>query len=80
MQLYIRDEFASVTRSVKELKGFQKIKLNPGETETVSFQIMPDMLSFLDNDMKSVLEPGYFIVMIGGNSVDLISTSLEVIE
>jgi len=80
VQLYIRDEFASVTRPVKELKGFQKIKLNPGETKTVSFKIMPSMLSFLDKDMKSIVEPGDFTVMIGGNSVDLISRSFEVIE
>jgi beta-glucosidase len=80
VQLYIRDEFASVTRPVKELKGFQKIKLEPGETKTVSFEIIPDMLSFLDIDMNPVVEPGDFTVLIGGNSVDLILRSFEVNE
>jgi beta-glucosidase len=80
VQLYIKDEFASVTKPVKELKGFQKIKLEPGETKTVRFKIIPDMLSFLDKDMNPVVEPGEFTLMIGGNSVDLISTSFEVIE
>ena len=80
VQLYISDEFTSVTRPVKELKGFQKVKLNPGETKTVSFKITPDMLSFLDKDMNPVVEPGEFTVMIGGNSIDLISRSFEVIE
>ena len=80
VQLYIRDEFASVTRPVKELKGFKKIKLKPGETKTVSFKIIPDMLSFLDKDLKPVVECGEFTVMIGGNSIDLFSTSFEVIE
>ncbi len=80
VQLYIQDEFASVTRPVKELKGFQKIKLKPGEIKTISFKIMPDLISFLDKDMKPVVEPGKFNVMIGGNSVDFISTSFEVTE
>jgi beta-glucosidase len=80
VQLYIQDEVASVTRPVKELKGFQKIKLMPGETKTVSFKITQDMLSFLDIDLKPVIEPGKFNVMIGGNSVDVITTSFEVIE
>jgi beta-glucosidase len=80
VQLYIRDEFASITRPVKELKGFKKIKLNTGETKTVEFKIKPDMLSFLDINMKPVVEPGKFTVMIGGNSVDLNSVSFEVTE
>ncbi|OGU83080.1 MAG: glycosyl hydrolase [Ignavibacteria bacterium RBG_16_35_7] len=80
VQLYIQDEVSSVTRPVKELKGFQKIKLKPGETKTINFKLIPYMLSFLDKDMKRVIEPGKFNVMIGGNSIDLISTSFEVIE
>lgn len=80
VQLYIQDEISSVTRPVKELKGFQKIKLKPGETKTVTFNITPDLLSFLDLDLNPVVEPGMFNVMIGGNSVDLISVSFEVIE
>ena len=71
---------ASVTRSVKELKGFQKINLKPGETKKLVFKITPDMLSLLDKEFKEVIEPGKFNVMIGGNSDDLIKTSFEVIE
>jgi beta-glucosidase len=80
VQLYIQDVVASVTRPVKELKGFQKINLKSGETRTVAFNVTPDMLSFLDKDLKRIVEPGVFNVMFGGNSVDLISTSIEVIE
>ena len=80
VQLYIQDEFASVTRPVKELKGFQKIYLEPGEIKTVKFRITSDMLSFLDKDLKPVIEPGKFNVMIGGNSIDLISTTFEITE
>jgi beta-glucosidase len=80
VQLYIQDVVASVTRPVKELKGFRKIKLKSGETRTVVFKVTTDMLSFLDNNLKRIVEPGVFNVMIGGNSVDLISTSIEVIE
>ncbi|MBK9096666.1 MAG: glycoside hydrolase family 3 C-terminal domain-containing protein [bacterium] len=79
-QLYIQDEVAGVTRPVKQLKGFQKINLKPGETRKMSFTISPDMLSFLNKDLRQVIEPGKFNVMIGGNSVDLITTSFEVVE
>jgi beta-glucosidase len=65
---------------VKELKGFQKIYLEPGEIKTVKFRITSDMLSFLDKDLKPVIEPGKFNVMIGGNSIDLISTTFEITE
>ncbi|MEP7375708.1 MAG: glycoside hydrolase family 3 N-terminal domain-containing protein [Chitinophagaceae bacterium] len=71
VQLYIHDKVSSVTRPVKELKGFQKIALNPGETKTVSFTITNDMLKFWDKDMKYVAEPGVFEIMIGPNSNDL---------
>ncbi len=80
VQLYIRDLVGSVTRPVKELKGFRKIKLSPGETQTVSFSVTPDMLTFLDINLKPVIEPGKFNVMIGGNSVDLNSISFEVTD
>lgn len=78
VQLYLRDEFASVTRPVKELKGFQKIVLKPGKTKKVEFDIVPEMLFFLDKDMNQVVEPGKFIVLIGGNSEELIETSFNV--
>ena len=69
-QLYIHDQLASVTRPIKLLKGFQKIMLAPGETQTVSFEITPDMLSLLNRQMESVVEPGLFDVMVGGNSAE----------
>jgi beta-glucosidase len=78
VQLYIRDEVSSVTRPVKELKGFRRITLDPGETRTVEFTLGPEELSFLDRGMQRVVEPGTFKVMVGGNSVDLIETTLEV--
>lgn len=80
VQLYLRDQIASVTRPVKELKGFQKIVLNPGETRTLEFTITPNMLSFYDVRMRKIIEPGMFDVMVGGNSDDVITTSFELIE
>lgn len=80
VQLYIRDEVSSITRPVKELKGFKRVSLDPGETKTVEFTIGPDALSFLNRDMHRVVEPGTFKIMAGGNSVDLIETTLEVTE
>ncbi len=79
-QLYIRDEVSSVTRPIKELKGFERITLNPGETKTVTFEINPEKLQFFNREMKRVVEPGMFIIMVGGNSKDLMSQKLEVIE
>jgi len=80
VQLYIRDEVSSVTRPVKELKGFKRITLEPGETRTVSFSLGPEELSFLDRDMHRTVEPGAFRIMIGGNSVDLMEIVLNVTE
>jgi beta-glucosidase len=80
VQLYIRDEVSSVTRPVKELKGFQRISLRPGETRGISFDITPDKLQFYDRDMRRVVEPGNFQIMVGGNSIDLLTTSLEVVN
>jgi beta-glucosidase len=77
-QLYIRDEVSSVTRPVKELRGFKRIALDPGKSETVTFKLGPDELSFLNREMKRVVEPGDFKVMVGGNSEDLISATLKV--
>lgn len=70
VQLYIRDLVSSVTRPVKELKGFRKVRLQPGETCTVAFDITPDLLKFYDVDMNYVVEPGDFEVMIGNSSRD----------
>ncbi len=70
VQLYIRDLISSVTRPVKELKGFQKIMLSPGETKTVALEITPDSLAFYDVNMKYVVEPGEFDIMVGNSSRD----------
>jgi len=79
-QLYIHQMVSSVTRAVKELRGFRRVSLNPGETKTVEFTLGPDELSYLNRDMKRVVEPGAFEVMAGGNSVDLITTTLNVVN
>jgi len=76
VQLYIRDKVSSVTRPVKELKGFQRMSLKPGETKTASFVITPDKLQFYDLSMERVVEPGEFEIMVGTSSVDLSSVSL----
>lgn len=77
VQLYIRDLVASITRPVKELKGFQKIDLKAGETKTVSFKITTDDLKFYNGDLKYNWEPGEFVIMIGGNSRDVKSANVN---
>jgi beta-glucosidase len=77
VQLYLRDRVASITRPVKELKGFQKIDLQPGETRTVTFRITTKDLSFYNSDLKFGWEPGDFDVMIGGNSRDMTSARVN---
>jgi beta-glucosidase len=77
VQLYIRDVVGSSTRPVKELKGFQKIALNPGESKTVTFNISPADLKFYNYDLKYDWEPGEFQIMIGGNSRDVNMTSVN---
>ncbi|MNY07351.1 Periplasmic beta-glucosidase precursor [compost metagenome] len=74
VQLYIRDLEGSSTRPVKELKGFQKISLQPGETKTVSFKITEEDLKFYNTTLKFTAEPGDFHVFIGGNSRDVMET------
>jgi beta-glucosidase len=66
--MYIRDRVSSVTRPVKELKGFAKVWLEPGESATVSVDITPDSLAFYDIDMQYVVEPGEFEIMVGTSS------------
>jgi len=70
VQLYLRDRVSSVTRPVKELKGFQKISLQPGETQTVALEITAELLAFYDVQMKYVVEPGEFEIMVGNSSRD----------
>ena len=78
VQLYIRDEVSSVSRPVKELKGFKRVSLKPGETAEVSFQVTPDMLEFYDREMKRVVEPGEFTIMVGTNSESNLKSKLMV--
>jgi len=76
VQLYIRDLVSSVTRPIKELKGFRKVQLEPGESRTVTFNITPAELSFFDVNMKYVVEPGDFEIMVGSSSRDADLTKL----
>ena len=79
VQLYIRDMVGSVTRPVKELKGFQKISLKAGETKNVVFTITPNDLKFYNYDLKFVAEPGDFKVFVGGNSRDVKEASFKLL-
>ena len=80
VQLYVRDLVSSVTRPVKELKGFSKVRLAAGETKTVELPITFDSLAFHDISMNYVVEPGEFAVMVGTSSrdADLQSVMLRV--
>jgi beta-glucosidase len=80
VQLYVRDRVSSVTRPVKELKGFAKVFLRPGERTTVAFEVGPAALAFHDQAMREVVEPGEFTMMIGTSSrdADLVSVTLRV--
>lgn len=77
VQLYIRDMVGSMTRPVKELKGFRKITLKPGEKQTVTFDIDESMLAFYNHELEFKAEPGTFQVMIGGNSAQTSSATFE---
>ncbi len=70
VQMYIRDLVSSVTRPIKELKGFQKVSLRPGETKTVALDITPEHLAFYDVNMNYVVEPGEFAILVGNSSRD----------
>ena len=70
-QLYIRDMVGSISRPVKELKGFQKVLLKKGESKTLTFRLTPDDLKFYNDDLKFAAEPGDFQVFVGGNSRDV---------
>jgi beta-glucosidase len=78
VQLYLRDVVSSATRPVKELKGFERVTLGPGERRTVRFEVGPEQLQFFDRAMKRVVEPGEFELMVGTSSVDLESITLTV--
>ena len=79
-QLYIRDMVASLTRPVKELKGFERITLNPGEIKEVEFTLGPEHLGFYNRHMEYIVEPGKFKVWIGPDSQEGLETIFEIIE
>ncbi len=79
-QLYIHEKVSLVTRPVKELRGFHRVSLNPGETKTVEFTLGPKELAYLNREMQRVVQAGTFEIMAGGNSVELISASLSVVN
>lgn len=82
VQLYIRDEYSSATRPVKELKDFVRVTLKPGEKRVVNFTITPDKLAYFDRNMEYGIEPGAFIVMVGASSLDkdLKKTRISVVK
>jgi len=81
VQLYLHDKFASLVRPVKELKDFQKVFLNPGETKSITFIITKEKLSFYNKQLKFVAEPGDFDIMIGSSSDDIrLKSSFELLS
>ena len=79
VELYIRDLVSSVTRPVMELKDFKRVSLAPGEGKMVEFTITPDKLSFLNLNIESVVEPGWFDIMVGTSSAKYQTVKLEVV-
>jgi beta-glucosidase len=77
VQMYISDPVASVARSVKDLKGFQKVSLQPGETKEIKFEISTEELSFYNSDLKKIWESGQFLVHIGTNSSQVQSATFN---
>jgi len=81
VQLYLRDRFGSVVRPIKELKDFQKIKLEAGESKTITFVIDKEKLSFYNKDLEWIAEPGDFDLMIGSSSSDIrLNSEFELIK
>ncbi|HEY2963628.1 MAG TPA: beta-glucosidase BglX [Pyrinomonadaceae bacterium] len=80
VQLYLRDPVASMARPVKELKGFQRVTLQPGEKRRMEFTVTRDQLAFWNRQMRYVVEQGEFIVMVGSNSQDVIQAKFEVVD
>ncbi|NNC31754.1 glycosyl hydrolase [Longimicrobium terrae] len=79
VQLYVRDPVAAVTRPVKELRGFRRIRLNPGETRAVTFRLTVDDLAFWDAAPRRIAEPGAFVVQVGGSSEQVQSAEFELV-
>ena len=80
VQLYIRDQVSSVTRPVKELRGFERFPLTPGESRQVMFTLGPEELSMIDRRMQRIVEPGRFEVMVGSSSRTQLTATLDVVS
>ena len=80
VQLYIRDVVSSVTRPTKELRGFERVTLAPGEKRTVTFTLGPAELSLIDRRMQRIVEPGRFEVMVGSSSRTQLTATLDVVS
>ncbi|WP_346860832.1 glycoside hydrolase family 3 N-terminal domain-containing protein [uncultured Draconibacterium sp.] len=80
VQMYIRDDYSSVPRPVKELKGFEKVWLEPGESKTVTFTVEPELLAFYDVDYNWIVEPGDFTIIVGNSSLSIQNIKLKVNE
>ena len=80
VQLYVRDLVASITRPVKELKGFRRVRLEPRQTVTVDFELHTNDLVFFGRDMRPTIEPGEFHAWIGGSSDTQLRTQFRVID
>jgi beta-glucosidase len=79
VQLYVRDDVASVAQPVRQLKGFRRINLQPRQTTTVTFRLRPDDFGLYDQQMRRVVEPGFFTVYAGGSSAATLSNRFEVV-
>jgi beta-glucosidase len=80
VQLYIHDMYSSVTTPLKTLKGFKRVFIKKSETKHIEFTLTPDELALWNREMKRVVEPGEFEVMVGGNSVDLLKVNFKVLN
>ena len=80
VQFYVRDVVASVTRPVKELKGFRRVRVEPGQTVGIDFELHTDDLTFFGRDMKKTVEPGEFHAWIGGSSDTELRTEFRIVE
>jgi beta-glucosidase len=78
VQLYVQDKVGTITRPVKELKGFQKVMIKKGESKILNFTLTKDDLAFYHPDLSKSFEPGEFVFYVGGNSVETLTETLEV--
>jgi beta-glucosidase len=80
VQLYVRDVAASLVRPVRELRGFRRVRLEPGETKVIEFSLGADDLAYWDNEERRILEPGKFEIYVGGSSLAPLSGAFELVE